>query len=1382
MTTSNLDWIAFDWSNFQTLCIKIAESIFPDCNFDAHLKHGQEQEGIDLKSFSRKDGSVFTIQCKRVKALNVTTLNNIVTEFVNGDFGKIASHFIVATSADLQNKEMQNAITSHREQLNQNNGITFECWDVQNIETRLKNLWGIVAYYFSKLQADLFCYPQLHYAYSKNIQQVLHYIPRKITNLKNNDSAEDIRLHFFGRTLFDLPALFITDRLRTRHICLVADAYQGKSAYILQSAWALKEASARIVPLLVEVRQHNVQPLDTLLNTLYGSWQTIPFKDIVLFIDGLDEVPTDKFIEMIKHIGEFTKGYKPVSVVISCRKLFYNHYDVAKKLEGFDVYELYPLNGDDIENYIQSKLGDLTASFNSAINKTGVSGMLYHPFYLMNITEEYLKPPHQIPATKLKVIENFIDRSFKQSHGRQLQGSVSVKQESLQFKKTIQRFALALQLSGTNAFQDEEMQQLFTLPERVLLQHNSLVSVSGCSWSFTNALFQEHLAASLLANLSYDQIIELCTVGTDTKKLKTKWIQTISSLLSLLDFNTELFQKLLLFIKDDNIELIFQTESSKYSVEFKLQVLTILINRCITLDIRPMIVYEDVIGRFVDTASICTDYLLDGLINPAHTERVKIVCARIIKYGRLQDYQNEKFLAILFNELSTTTNGSYGGYLVEILEAFKIGDKELIEKLMGFEELNKSRDYRDRLYDLIITLGLVDHFYQYGIEGMTGHIKLHSGAQDNLEEFLLAADDKRNLSLLMQLANNKNQFPFSGYHSTYRKGFTEKLFEKLVTVFQRDPRIIVAIATFIKSLGKKYLRTDFKEVDAFLQKTNSHWLVVGLLINDIFNDQDWELGALITADSYDYVLFEYEEGNYDMRKLQNCFTGLRYLKKEEQANTFYQLCLAVTEGQIENRSESTKYFEFQELEKLKRKNDVKYIRSLAAFKKGLQNYFEAYGKKTIPENELYVDWENHLIRQKANSHFIYEYFLRWLRSGKKNVTLKECLKHLEHKENFEIFRAEEIKDYPYFDDASRKVMLPILEKYYLSALKEARFANCMWTEDDRFMWLTKEHRIGEIFEKFQFPTSEEYLLEFIWLDNGGTRSFEVAGTNNKVTKSQIVMKMLSLEGMEKLKKKVVENIRIGIKLESILGNHIALCKKLQITEAKDDILKFIQDAGRDSVNRLDATTTYLELGGDLDQIVKVYESMTDFNDYYFLHLTSQLHKIRPALVIKKGTESLRAAETQEEKKINIAQTLAELGDSEAFKYLVSLVSLNKKSPHHVQTGHPVSKIDTTIALIELEKISYLLLDPHYDDQKSFHDSAKSIIVEWLFALGAKSEKDMLQVIAFLDAAKEKLKDKYENYNDLNWYSNRILEEFRSSEKTVKSIDETIEIINALHTR
>jgi len=1181
----------------------------------------------------------------------------------------------------------------------------------------------------------------------------------------------------------NLLDIFTVDRLKTNRICLIGDAYQGKSYYLKQTAYELKEAGLRFHPLLIEVKQHNVQPLDSLLTAVYGSWRNIPFKDLVLIIDGLDEVPTDKFVEMIKYINVFSKAYQPVSIVLSCRKLFFNHYNIGSKLTEFEIFELYSLQHEDVEHYLKTILRSHFADFNKAVNRSEIAGMLYHPFYLVNLAEEFLKPPHKLPGNKLKVIEGFIERAYHNSLPRQIKGSDSIKQNSYRFKQTIEKLAFALQLAGVNSFNDEEIQQLFNGDEILLLQHNSLVLHSGNNWSFANALFQEHLAASLLSRMKFEEIISNCAVGSRIKKIKTKWIQTIASLLSFLEPSDELFNKILQFLEDDNIELIFQSESSKYTNNFKLIVLKKFIAKCIKLNIRTLLVYEETIGVFIESSALCVDYILECINDSKITERVKVVCCRILRSSPMNESQKSIFHSIVENEITETKDSYYAGKLIEVLSSHKIGNTKLLDFLTSLQLLNNDHEFRDQLYELLLSLGMVDAYYNYGLGGLPYLIKHnkeihHGGSERNLEEFLLATENSYNLSGLLHRFEQENWGAYFERRSTYKKDFLQCLFEKLEGVFSKNPLIIFPVTVFIRGLGKKYLREEFKEVDTFLEKTASHWLAVRILITDIFTYNNWELGSLITYDSYDYILFEFEEGNFEMQKLRSCFSGLRYKHKNEISNNFYKLCMDLTEGQLEKQIERSKYMDYEEAEQKKRENDLIYIQSLEAFKEGIRKYFDAYGKRSIPEEDIYVDIESGTIRQMADSYFVFEYLVRWNRSVK-TIRLNECLKTLEKDENFITFRAEEILDYPYKTEEIESVLVPIQEQYYLSTLPSANFKNCMSMKDGNLTWLRKEFRLGQIFKKYQFQTPEEYLFEFIWLDTGGTRNFKMASLNNSISISQLIIDRLTPVGLLEFRKRIVANIKEGIKLDSVLGSHIALCRYLKIQESRDIILKLIQESANDHLDRTDSVDIYLELGGDLNEIRLLYERITDYNSYFFFHLTVKLYKDFPNEVGIVCLNALNSDLTELQRKVQIAQILAEIGVFEGFAFLVSQVRSSKKSPHHIQNGHPVSKIDTVSALKELADIMYLVIDEKYKNERSFHDSAKSILLEWIFAFGSKSENDMIIVINFLQEMRDNLKGKFNENLDFNWYVNRILEDFRSTDKATKSLAEIKQIFSAI---
>lgn len=1385
MNDRSLNWKDFDWKDFQTLCIRIAESSFPDVNFAPYLKEGQKQDGLDLiTTFSKRDGSFLGVQCKDVQEMTVGDIEKAIKDFRNGEYRDKLSHFILATSADLQSRSVQVAINNRKQSLQTDHGIAFECWDRSVIEIRLKKMWSVVAKYFGIQQADQFCYQQLSHSSFDNIKPVDDYIPRRVSNFTEDITERNFWQHTEERS-FDLKNLFLEERLDTRRICLIGDAYQGKSFYLKQAAYDLMNAGVRIQPLFIEIKASNVQSLETILDKRFGAWKNIPLKDIILFIDGLDEVPTDKFDAMLKYIAEFSNTYSAISMVVSCRKLFFSFYEVGKTFNNFEVFKLGGMNSENIDTYLKTKLGPLFHGFKDAIYKNELLALLYQPFYLVNLAIDYAVPPNRLPGSKLKVLDAFIERSLTASNSRQLKDSDRVKMNSLQFKKTIEKFAFALQLAGANSFEHTQIQELFTREEQMLLQHNSLVTIFDDKWSFNNALFQEHLAASLLSQLPFEEIIRHCSIGTTHPKVKTKWIQTLSSALSLLDEETELFKKLLKFIENDNIELIFQTERSKYTPDFRQMILKSFIEKCKAQNIRSLIIYEETIGIFVEGVPASMNYLMDCIGDDDVTDLVKIVCARIIRNSSMSDDQQVRFRELAMAEIRSTNNPDYAGNLLEVFNSFKIGDKGLIKELIEMPQLTELHAYRSPLYELITTLELVDDFYDYGLAGIPAFIKYnehitHGGSETDLQNFLLATNKRFHLAQLLKSGKERQHFTYIDYRGSHKETLLRRLFQRLAEFFEKDPLIIIHVAKFIGELGRRFLREELKDVQEFLVRTNTHDLVLRLLINDLLKHYDWEVGTIVKKESYDYVLWEFEECGYEMQSLRSVLVGMRYRHNIDLDNTFYDLCMAVTGGEVENKEADSQYLIYQEAEAQKKRNDLIYIQSLDEFKKGVKQYFKHYGKKTIPEDDLYIESDHRSVRQQSDSFFLYEFLAKWVpKKDGKTVTEKEALTALLTPGNFEMFRADEILDYPHLGEEAKSILVPILEAYYIAELPSASFENAIWPEPGKICWHRKELRLGEIFRKYQFDTEEKYLLELIWLDQGGSRLFEPGFGTKKDGIAEFVLNKLDQKGLENLKAKVVANLKTGIKLESVLGTHIALCKKLHIEKSQELILKVIKENESDSTLRIDSINAYIILGGDINSIIAIFRTWSNYNDYTFLHLCNMLSKTNPDVVVEVGKLALNHADTSDQRKILIAEILAQVGDLEGFKYLVNDLRMHKIVNYHMGRGTTVTLIDTATALKEMEDVMYLVVDGTYYNARAFHDTVRYLILEWIYQLAAKSESDLGVVANFLVKSRDQLLKSLPSAVEMNWYINRIFENFRGSDKTSHTIKEIKTILQSI---
>ena len=152
-------------------------------------------------------------------------------------------------------------------------------------------------------------------------------------------------------------------------------------------------------------------------------------------------------------------------------------------------------------------------------------------------------------------------------------------------------------------------------------------------------------------------------------------------------------------------------------------------------------------------------------------------------------------------------------------------------------------------------------------------------------------------------------------------------------------------------------------------------------------------------------------------------------------------------------------------------------------------------------------------------------------------------------------------------------------------------------------------------------------------------------------------------------------------------------------------------------------------------------------------------------------------ESKEDVKIEAAKRLANLGEFQGFKFLMEIIRISKKSPYTIQGHLSIHNVDTILGLKELEDLMYLVVDKEYEDKPHFSESARNILLELLYGFAGKSEVDLEIVIKFCEKAITDLTVKgYDNASDFNFYIDRMIENFRSSDKTTKNISDFKSII------
>ena len=139
---------------------------------------------------------------------------------------------------------------------------------------------------------------------------------------------------------------------------ITADPGFGKT-YILQRIVKLAEIQQSKQAIFAELRSFiHGDTIETVITRgLSGAIKTSSFKlqnsdNIIVCLDGLDEIRQDLFSEVVERIREFLDRYREISLILSCRLAYYQKWPVFEGKE-FKIIKLSPFTRENAREYLQ---------------------------------------------------------------------------------------------------------------------------------------------------------------------------------------------------------------------------------------------------------------------------------------------------------------------------------------------------------------------------------------------------------------------------------------------------------------------------------------------------------------------------------------------------------------------------------------------------------------------------------------------------------------------------------------------------------------------------------------------------------------------------------------------------------------------------------------------------------------------------------------------------------------------------------------------------------------------------------------------------------------------------------------------------------------------
>lgn len=1371
----NLKWGGIDYQKFQKLCIPLSNALYPNRKFKEYLKSGQRQHGIDLKSLELSNEPQIYIQCKNEKDFNtISKLKEAIKEFTDGIFCTRGAYFTILTSADQRKKKLQEWIHQEKTRLKDEYGIIFDCCDVNDLQEELKNHWRLVHRYFSRNEAEDFCNARFDLDIVERLAPVLNMMPRLLIERPTSQKDQKLTLHelFWSATTarkFTLASILATDAPMHQY-CILGDPYHGKSTYLKQAAYELGTGDAKLLPIFIELKNANIQSIEKILDDEVGAgWREKANLDIILMLDGADELPDDRIDEIIKFIRSFSQSYPETKIVVSCRTRHFKDFKIDETLSHFKILELAQLESEEIQAYLRDRLSAKAKTFTKQALASGLSAWLFHPFYLMTLIEEFERS-EQLPSSPLEAIKKFLERAYEKAFSRRLAGGRYLDHQPAQFRRLINDFAMALQISGKNAFSPSDLDELFPeTGDKELLRNNPLIVEVKGQWSFTNAFLQEHLAASVLASMDFDDIPPIVWADNTTKKIKTKWLQTLSSAISLLPNTDPTRQNIIELMEQDSPELIFETESSSYpDKSFKLAALQKLMSYMLANNMWPLRTRPEKIGRFMDGTPGAARFLIDQFLHPATPDDKKEYCLRILQSLSLSAKEKKEILTITLEYLKTPTNQNISYELIGVLSSHKIGDRAAIATVLSRPIINKDHFFRCRVYEWVCRVDLTTEFWSYAIEGLPIWVEAnrstsHGGSDYPLVDLLLEVSTLEQVDTLFKALRSPALLKFSKLPGPSTYPFFTALFDKCAEIFHNGggkpaAEILIPISQFAKAVWREYQHENYPEIDRFLEKTQTRVAVGTLLMDDIMVEERWWPGPIVEEQLFDIYFAEFKAKNLDPAVLTNVAMAIYpkdvgSLKREFaiRANAAAGTDILPVFDQAENDRQ-------WEAESERSKNNLRTIRSRAEFRRAIRRYFKLRKTPLKDIHDVFETLDYTSPIYNARTRLVQEFLRQFFNAGTR-PNLKICLDNLNSDDNFEYFRVTQLMEHMPTEPDLNKQAIDIIRQFYDKKLPSCNFENTFWTSGGVYYWKPIEDLIGRIFQQFGFSTPAQYLPELLWLDRFGVRSPELQFNKTESTLHKKIEEPLG--GADKarpiLSKAIINHLKTGIQLEAVLFAHFSIAARLKLEGALPFLKDAIYSKRMDDAKTEDLCKFYVLAGGDKEDLLPLLKASSP-DDYYFLYLVRELGPVCNEEVKTECVKHL-SDPTVIKNKAHIARELVTLGSLEGLQFLSTHLKGNSEAVAMMQLDPEVIRLDTAATLMILFDIADILVDPRYDVTRP--PSARHVLRGWLNALSTKSTADLLLVKEFIEKVDKELKHRFPGPSESKWHVERILEHSRT---------------------
>lgn len=1020
------------------------------------------------------------------------------------------------------------------------------------------------------------CFPANELPAKRKYEISQTYIKRSLLSYHSYLEKRRETFHF-GGDLTTLPDWIAGDK--NRRLLLLSAAGYGKTSELTQLAAVYSGRQEDYFPVRIFLKDYDGGTISALLDLYLPGWQHIPEADLLLILDGLDEITPTHYATFINQLNTFAEARREVRMVVSAR---YNFYDPAAwPLRDFSTFVLQPFSTADVEHYLGAHLDNRVGNFRSKVQDAGCEDLLDHPFYLSEMVGVYNRDSHNFPVSKTGLLDRIVEDRFRREKTRK--NLAIEKQEAF---RLLSRVALVMTVMAKTQVSQEDLNILIPdADQRQEIRSLSIINREDNfkgSWSFEHKNIQELLAATVLQKAGIEKMKELMQYPYENGGIQPHYINTLSFLFSILPADETLFDQLLTWLKTKQPQLLIRFEKDKLSPEQRFQVFLKILEYYKGNDIG---FYHSYYFHVSELASFVN--LDDQLIDLLEKEISDVQNPGWMVYDLISLIGNapkayvfrKRLEPLLLSWIKCPGRAPvFYSCCIEALQQLKWNTEGNFRIILEHGNSLDDLKVRSVLVSFLLGTGFVDNHYQFLVESFSifelkmSHLLIDESCSRLSKSLMQVRSPDAVAAVLDLMITYPGFLPIHGpSRALYADWESFAEFMKVAAAnFKANPRILVRVYR----LYRKYEHLPLASADWFTPFYEFFKNTCGTKVmfhkNYRYQRHAGDVIEFAGQKELDFLIDELRNGRMDEITFKG-FRNMTYNCHPVLFPPFNEKLKDLFEGKFYLMPT---VFNYKEHEQLYWQKNQLMLLDKTEFLKDVDSILTIVGEGPYEFGMFFHERSDELLGFRNSIG------LEWLRNQAAKGKLKiksDAHSLLSSDEYWESIRVKKIqlwlaaKDLPFNINSD---LLDIARKWCARKIQETDFTGCVTQVDpSRTTYQLKHSFILDVYRYVQPDLPDTDLLKI--LEGDGQIYADKEPVAWRIAVDKIKDKVF-------LKKKILGNLEKNW-ANSILENHYKVCLQMEYKEALPYLFTAItENSMLDDWLKTKLTEIYLKLGGDID--------------------------------------------------------------------------------------------------------------------------------------------------------------------------------------------------------